>query len=134
MIAELESYYNELEQKVKDRTAEVVAQKEEIEAQRDTLRDQRNMLSKANDSLQKAYTEIEDSIHYASRIQKAILPPDDYLKKVIPNAFFYYKPRDIVSGDFTGWQLKKGRSLFRQSTVRDMVCLVPLCRSLVTTS
>jgi len=100
MIAELESYYNELEQKVKERTAEVVAQKEEIEAQRDTLREQRNLLAEVNDSLQKAYDEIEDSIHYASRIQNAILPPDDYLKKVIPNAFFFYKPRDIVSGDF----------------------------------
>ena len=109
MIAELESYYNELEQKVKDRTAEVVAQKEEIEAQRDTLQEQRNMLSKANESLHRAYTEIEDSIHYASRIQKAILPPDDYLNKIIPNAFFYYKPRDIVSGDFYWVAAKNGK-------------------------
>jgi serine phosphatase RsbU (regulator of sigma subunit) len=109
MIAELESYYNELEQKVKDRTAEVVAQKEEIEAQRDTLQEQRNMLAEANDSLQKAYTEIEDSIHYASRIQNAILPPDDYLKRVIPNAFFFYKPRDIVSGDFYWVANKDGK-------------------------
>ncbi len=109
MIAELESYYNELEQKVKERTAEVVAQKEEIEAQRDTLREQRNMLAKINESLQKAYTEIEDSIHYASRIQNAILPPDDYLRKVIPNAFFFYKPRDIVSGDFYWVAAKDGK-------------------------
>ena len=109
MIAELESYYNELEQKVRERTAEVVAQKEEIEAQRDTLREQRNMLAKINDSLKKAYTEIEDSIHYASRIQKAILPPDDYLQRVIPNAFFFYKPRDIVSGDFYWVASKDGK-------------------------
>lgn len=67
------------------------------------------MLSEANDSLQKAYTEIEDSIHYASRIQNAILPPDDYLKKVIPDAFFYYKPRDIVSGDFYWVASKNGK-------------------------
>lgn len=100
MIAQLESYYNELEEKVRVRTAEVVAQKEEIEAQRDALREQRNLLASTNESLNKAYTEIEDSIHYASRIQNAILPPDEYLKKIIPNAFFFYKPRDIVSGDF----------------------------------
>lgn len=111
MIAELESYYNELEQKVKERTAEVVAQKEEIEAQRDTLKEQRNMLAKVNESLQKAYTEIEDSIHYASRIQRAILPPDDYLKKIIPNAFFFYRPRDIVSGDFYWAAAKDGKVL-----------------------
>jgi len=100
MIAQLESYYNELEEKVRERTAEVVSQKEEIEAQRDALQEQRNLLAEVNDSLNSAYTEIEDSIHYASKIQNAILPPDDYLKKVIPNAFFFYKPRDIVSGDF----------------------------------
>ncbi len=100
MIAQLESYYYELEEKVRERTAEVVAQKEEIEAQRDTLQQQRNMLAEFNDSLQRAYTEIEDSIHYASRIQNAILPPGDYLERVIPNGFFYYRPRDIVSGDF----------------------------------
>ncbi|MCF8226947.1 MAG: SpoIIE family protein phosphatase [Bacteroidales bacterium] len=110
MIAQLESYYNELEEKVRIRTAEVVAQKEEIEAQRDTLRDQRNLLAKTNESLNKAYTEIEDSIHYASRIQNAILPPDDYLKKLIPNAFFFYKPRDIVSGDFY-WVASKGNKV-----------------------
>jgi len=109
MISQLESYYNELEEKVRIRTAEVVAQKEEIEAQRDTLQEQRNMLTKVNESLQKAYTEIEDSIHYASRIQNAILPPDDYLKKVIPNAFFFYKPRDIVSGDFYWVAAKDGK-------------------------
>jgi len=93
MIEQLESYYNELEEKVRERTAEVVAQKEEIEAQRD-------MLANYNESLEKAYTEIEDSIHYARRIQNAILPPGNYLSKVLPNAFFLYMPRDIVSGDF----------------------------------
>jgi serine phosphatase RsbU (regulator of sigma subunit) len=107
MIEQLESYYNELEQKVKDRTAEIQAQKEEIEAQRDSIQEQRNILSDINKSLQKAYLEIEeqkkhieDSIHYARRIQNAILPPDDYVEKVIPDAFVYYKPKDIVSGDF----------------------------------
>lgn len=93
MIEQLESYYNELEEKVRERTAEVVAQKEEIEAQRD-------MLAGYNKSLEKAYTEIEDSIHYASRIQNAILPPQNYLEKILPGAFFLYRPRDIVSGDF----------------------------------
>jgi len=107
MIGQLESYYNELEQKVKDRTAEIMAQKEEIEAQRDSIQEQRNILSDINKSLQRAYLEIEeqkkhieDSIHYARRIQNAILPPDDYVEKVVPDAFILYKPKDIVSGDF----------------------------------
>jgi len=79
MIEELESYYNELEQKVKDRTAEVVRQKEEIEIKN---------------------KHITDSIRYAKRIQNAILPPDEYVRQTLPNSFIFYRPKDIVSGDF----------------------------------
>lgn len=107
MIEQLESYYYELEEKVKVRTAEIQAQKEEIEAQRDSIQDQRNILSDINKSLQKAYLEIEeqkkhieDSIHYAKRIQNAILPPDDFVKKYLKDYFILYRPKDIVSGDF----------------------------------
>ncbi len=85
MIEELESYYNELEQKVKDRTAEVVRQKEEIEIKN---------------------KHITDSIRYAKRIQNAILPPDNYVKQLLPNSFILYRPKDIVSGDFY-WMTKK---------------------------
>jgi len=45
-------------------------------------------------------TEILDSINYAKRIQKAILPPDADVKKYLPNSFILYKPKDIVAGDF----------------------------------
>ncbi len=107
MLEQLEQYYDELEQKVKERTAEIHQQKEEILAQRDAIESQRNILADKNKSLEIAYHEIEeqkrhitDSIHYAKRIQNAILPPDDYIEKVIPESFIFYKPKDIVSGDF----------------------------------
>lgn len=41
-----------------------------------------------------------DSINYAQKIQEAMLPPLENIREVIPNSFFLYKPRDIVSGDF----------------------------------
>jgi len=118
MIEQLESYYNELEEKVRQRTAEIMLQKEEIEAQRDAIQEQRNILSEINKSLQKAYLEIEeqkkhieDSIHYARRIQTAILPPDDYVIRVIPDSFILYMPKDIVSGDFYWLTETKGKTL-----------------------
>ena len=43
---------------------------------------------------------ITDSINYASRIQTALLPPEDLLNNLLPNHFILYMPRDIVSGDF----------------------------------
>jgi len=114
MIAQLESYTNELEEKVKERTAEIEKQKEEITAQRDSLEEQRNMLSEANANLASAYKEIEeqkrhieDSIHYAKRIQNAILPPDEFVRDNLKEHFIFYLPKDIVSGDFY-WLSKKG--------------------------
>lgn len=76
---ELEVYNTKLESLVEERTRQVVDQKEEIE--------------KKNDS-------ILASINYANRIQKAMLPQDCSLTNFFPNAFIYFKPRDIVSGDF----------------------------------
>ena len=41
-----------------------------------------------------------NSINYAKKIQFAILPPIDLIKKNLPHSFVFYKPKDIVSGDF----------------------------------
>ncbi|MDP1745473.1 MAG: tetratricopeptide repeat protein [Bacteroidota bacterium] len=43
---------------------------------------------------------ITDSIKYAKRIQHAILPSRDFIKSVLPDSFVFFKPKDIVSGDF----------------------------------
>lgn len=43
---------------------------------------------------------ITDSILYASRIQNAILPGQDTFHRMFPDSFIFYRPRDIVSGDF----------------------------------
>ena len=68
-----------LERQVKERTAEIELQKEE--------------LSVINE-------EIVSSIKYAKRIQEAILPSDDAVKKLLPDSFVVYQPKDVVSGDF----------------------------------
>lgn len=44
--------------------------------------------------------EILDSITYAKRIQYAILPPQQMVKKHLPSSFIFYRPKDIVAGDF----------------------------------
>jgi PAS domain S-box-containing protein len=44
--------------------------------------------------------DITDSIVYARRIQEAILPPISILKDSFPDSFVFYRPRDIVCGDF----------------------------------
>ena len=68
--------------------------------------------------LQHAYKEIEeknkaltDSINYAKRIQDAIFPPMEIIKKMLPNSFILFKPKDIVSGDFY-WIAQQDRKIF----------------------
>lgn len=44
--------------------------------------------------------EIIDSINYAQRLQQAILTPESEIQKYFPEGFLFYKPKDIVAGDF----------------------------------
>jgi len=55
--------------------------------------------------------EIVDSITYAKRIQEAILPTAQLIKKCLPESFIYYKPKDIVAGDFY-WIEQQGDNIF----------------------
>ncbi len=112
MLERIEEYYNELEDKVEERTAEVVKQKEEIEVQRDSLADKNQRLEVAYMKIEEQNNHITDSIKYAKRIQTAILPPDKYIKKLLPQSFVLYKPKDIVSGDFYWINEKDGTILF----------------------
>ena len=76
----------ELEKIVKDRTFEVVRQKEIAEQQK-ILVELKNQ-------------EILDSLHYAQKLQEAILPPFKILNTYLKEFFILYKPKDIVAGDF----------------------------------
>ncbi len=55
---------------------------------------------KKNELLKISNEEIKASISYAKRIQQAILPSMNLIKKNLPQSFIYYKPKDIVAGDF----------------------------------
>ncbi len=60
--------------------------KKKIEVQKETL-------SNINQSL-------TDSISYAKRIQEAMIPSEQMVKAIFNEAFVYFRPKDIVSGDF----------------------------------
>ena len=78
LIERLKEANQTLEQKVIERTQKIEAQNQEITC----------------------------SMHYASRIQHALLPPVEDLKRLLPSYFILSKPRDIVSGDYY-WLTKR---------------------------
>jgi serine phosphatase RsbU (regulator of sigma subunit) len=87
-----------LEKIVEERTREVVEQKDEIAKQRDVVTHQKK--------------EITDSIHYAQRIQRAVLPVENILKNNFSDYFVLFRPKDIVSGDFYWMTEKSGHIIF----------------------
>jgi serine phosphatase RsbU (regulator of sigma subunit) len=58
------------------------------------------ILEEKNKEIETKNKDITDSIQYASRIQNAILPSLNDIKKTFSNSFVLYKPKDIVAGDF----------------------------------
>jgi PAS domain S-box-containing protein len=57
-------------------------------------------IQKQNEEVEKQSKDILDSIHYAGRIQQALLLPEQTIKGILPEHFILFLPRDIVSGDF----------------------------------
>jgi two-component system, sensor histidine kinase LadS len=97
LLDELEEKYRtqqkakeELEIKVKERTADLEIQKSIVE--------QKNK-------------DIIDSINYAQRIQYAMMPDEKQLEHIFPDSFLIYLPKDIVCGDFY-WFTKKEDEVF----------------------
>lgn len=77
-----------------------------------TTRKQKDIIEIQKHTVEEKQKEITDSITYAKRIQEAILPPESFIKDVLPNSFFLYKPKDIVSGDFYWVEQNNNKVLF----------------------
>jgi serine phosphatase RsbU (regulator of sigma subunit)/Tfp pilus assembly protein PilF len=75
-------------------------QKSEIELQKEQIELQRDLVMEKNEQVLAAKKEIEDSIIYAKNIQHAILPSEELLSSILPEHFIFFRPRNIVSGDF----------------------------------
>lgn len=78
----------------------ILSQKIEVEKQKDYAEEQRHLAEHQKHLVEEHQKEIIDSITYAKRLQNAILPPQDYIDKYLPDNFVLYLPKDIVAGDF----------------------------------
>ncbi|MEX1001936.1 MAG: SpoIIE family protein phosphatase [Crocinitomicaceae bacterium] len=88
------------------------AQKAEIEEKNLLLNSANQEITLAKHEIEEKNHEIMDSINYAKRIQTAILPPDSYWKKNLPNSFVLYLPKDVVAGDFYWMETIENEVLF----------------------
>lgn len=91
MMNNLRVSYEGLEDKVRERTAELVEQKAIVEHKNN---------------------EIIDSISYARFIQHALLPNEKEIQQHFPESFVYFEPKDIIAGDFYWFENKGSVSWF----------------------
>ncbi len=68
-------------------------------------------LKKIEEEVKEKNAKITDSINYAFRLQNAILPSQGLVKQYFKDSFMFYRPRDIVSGDFP-WLYEKEDDIY----------------------
>jgi serine phosphatase RsbU (regulator of sigma subunit) len=87
-----------LEEIVRERTSEIAEQNHQLEHQKAEI--------------EAKTTDILDSIQYAKRIQTTILPSEVRLNELFEEHFVFYRPKDIVSGDFYWAREVQGKTIF----------------------
>ena len=78
-----------------------IASKEDITDKKEA----EQKLIDAHKIIEKKNLDLTGSINYAKTIQKAVLPKTSDLKLLETESFVFFKPRDVVSGDF--WYIEK---------------------------
>lgn len=94
-----------LKEEVGIRTKQLYEEKYKVEVSNQKLEQQNVVLESKN-------KDITDSIRYAERIQNGMLPGSAEIKSILSNCFIYFKPRDIVSGDFYWFREMNGIKYF----------------------
>jgi serine phosphatase RsbU (regulator of sigma subunit) len=85
---------------IEEKNIDLESKNEEISAQRDEIEAQRDLVFKQKDEIEQYNAEVMKSIEYARKIQSSTLPDLSSLNTSIGDFFLYFRPRDIVSGDF----------------------------------
>jgi serine phosphatase RsbU (regulator of sigma subunit) len=64
------------------------------------LNEYKNQLISQKEKIEVTQKEIIDSINYAKRIQNTLLTQQEFINNYVQSSFIFFKPKDIVSGDF----------------------------------
>lgn len=109
---------NEQQEAIELQNADLMQKNEEITVQKENLLSANSEIMAINEELTRQKEVIEqknksitDSILYAKRIQQAICYLPDFLKEMNIDYFLFFRPKDIVSGDYF-WFHKTDKHLF----------------------
>ena len=104
------------ERKMQQQNRQLAEQREEIQQSFEELKSTQEFLEQKqkeiinkNIRIERLYEDLSDSIDYAQNIQQAILPNAEQIAQLLPDHFVFFKPRDVVSGDFYYLEEVKGK-------------------------
>lgn len=86
-------------------------QKQIIEIKEKETYQQKVLVEEQKHLIEEKHKEITDSINYAERIQRSFLATNDLLKENLKDFFVFFRPKDVVSGDFY-WATKLNDNRF----------------------
>lgn len=93
-----------------DRLDTILNEEKELSTQ---LGSQASELEDQKNELQAAHAQITSSLDYAQRIQSSMLPTNSELRRNVTDSFIFFRPKDVVSGDFFWFEkVRRGRSEF----------------------
>jgi serine phosphatase RsbU (regulator of sigma subunit) len=81
---------------------------EELTKLNSILKEQKEEIEVQNEQLATTHNKILESIRYAQRIQAALFPSLHQFKTLFPESAIFWRPKDIVSGDFYWCAQKDG--------------------------
>lgn len=113
MFAMSETVYKE-KKKMEEQLKEILLDKVQLEKQKNeneekvkmlweqstAIHHEKERIDKLRTQIEYRHKEIIDSVHYAKKIQQAILPSPELVNSFLPDSFIFFKPKNIVSGDF----------------------------------
>lgn len=93
LLVELKKLNEELEEKVEERTKQLLIINEELLNSIEQIKEQAKKIEESN-------LKMRDSIEYAKKIQQSVIPTEEDLKKYFKDAWVWLQPKDGVGGDF----------------------------------
>ena len=98
--------------RLKAQQAEIAAKNEALQMKNDEIVSINQEITKQKAVIEEANKQMTDSIVYAKRIQTAVAPNPEFLAKYNYDFFMFFRPRDIVSGDYYWFYSDKQDHLF----------------------
>ena len=75
-----------------------------------SIEKERQHIQTLKNEIEAQHKEVTSSIRYAKLIQNAVLPSEEILKESFEDVFLFWRPRDIVSGDYY-WMRRIGNTV-----------------------